>query len=183
MRTLIAYASTLGSTREIAEVMAVALSEAGPDVDLRAVDDVGSLAGYQAVVLGSPVYNGQWLPEVHDFGKEHRKDLAGRAVWLFSVGAVGATSSAYGPRSSATLRRLRREPTTVLELRQNFEPRGHHAFAGVLDRKDWGRVSSLTFRLFGGHWGDHRDWEDIRAWATSIGTDLAATPPSSSTGD
>ncbi|HEY6533328.1 MAG TPA: flavodoxin domain-containing protein [Acidimicrobiales bacterium] len=180
MRALVAYGSANGSTKEIAEVLAVSIAESGPDVDLRSVEDVATLAGYDAVVLGSPVHNGAWLPEVHEFCRDQRLPLRQRRVWLFSVGAVGATTSAYGPRSSSVLRKLRREPRSVLELRRNLEPQDHHAFAGVLDADRWGRMASLNFRLLGGTWGDHRDWDDVRRWGATIGT--ALSQPGSSTG-
>jgi menaquinone-dependent protoporphyrinogen oxidase len=172
MRALVAYASANGSTREIAEVIAAALAEAGPDVDLRSVEDVATLSGYGAVVVGSPIIDTAWLPEARSFLKDHRTELTPLSVWLFSVCAVGATTGAYGRRSNALLRRMRREPRAIIEARQTIEPRDHHAFAGVLDPDAWSRMSSRTFRLMGGTWGDHRDWDDIRAWAATIGTQL-----------
>jgi menaquinone-dependent protoporphyrinogen oxidase len=177
MRALVAYGSANGSTKEIAEVLAASIAESGPDVDFRSVEDVATLSGYQAVVLGSAIHNGRWLPEVHEFCRDQRLSLRHRDVWLFSVGAVGATTSAYGRRSSGFLRRMRREPSTVLELRRNFEPRDHRTFAGVLDAEQWGRLASLNFRLLGGTWGDHRDWDDVRGWAASIGAALQQPGP------
>jgi menaquinone-dependent protoporphyrinogen oxidase len=174
MRVLVTYASANGSTREIAEVLAVALSEAGPDVDLRAVEDVASLSGYDAVVIGSPLIDTAWLPPVRQFMKDHQAALTPIPVWLFTVGAVGATSGAYGPRSNALLRKMRRDPRAIIEANQTIEPREHHAFAGVLVEEDWTKLSTRLFRLMGGSWGDHRDWDDVRAWATSIGRQLTA---------
>jgi menaquinone-dependent protoporphyrinogen oxidase len=172
MRALIAYATANGSTRAIAEALAVSLAESGPDVDLREVSDVASLNGYDAVVLGSPLHDGAWLPEARSFLKDNRAALSKRPLWLFSVGAVGATSSAYGKRSSAVMRKMRRDPRAIIEAKSELDPKGHHVFAGVLEQESWSRMSSRTFKLFGGTWGDHRDWEDIRAWASAIGREL-----------
>src|SRR5690606_13784617 len=67
MRVLIAVASRHGSTYEIAEVIAAEVRAAGDVVDLRAAEDVDSLESYDAVVLGSAVYMGKWLPEARQF--------------------------------------------------------------------------------------------------------------------
>jgi menaquinone-dependent protoporphyrinogen oxidase len=54
-RILVAYASRAGSTAEVAEVIGRVLREGGPEVDVCPVGDVHSLAGYDALVLGSAI--------------------------------------------------------------------------------------------------------------------------------
>jgi menaquinone-dependent protoporphyrinogen oxidase len=54
-RILVAYASRAGSTAEVAEVIGRVLREGGPEVDVCPVGAVHSLAGYDALVLGSAI--------------------------------------------------------------------------------------------------------------------------------
>ena len=55
---LVAYATAHGSTRGVAERLAAGLGGHGNRVELQPVDRVEALDAYDAVVFGSPVYNG-----------------------------------------------------------------------------------------------------------------------------
>ena len=56
IKILVAYASTHGSTQEVAEVVAETLRGQGLVVDLQPARNVRSLEGYSAVVLGASLY-------------------------------------------------------------------------------------------------------------------------------
>src|SRR5688500_5163106 len=90
MRVLVAGASKHGSTREIAKAIAEELRAAGLDADLRDAGNVTSLAGYDAVVLGSAIYMGRWMPEAKHLVERFQPQLAALPVWLFSSGLLGA---------------------------------------------------------------------------------------------
>ena len=62
-RLLVAYSGEFGTTREIAEVIGQTLRDTSTEVDVRQTIDVRELAPYQAVVVGSAIYNGAWLAE------------------------------------------------------------------------------------------------------------------------
>lgn len=172
MRVLVAYASAYSSTKGIAERIGERLAAAGADVDIRGVDDVEGIEGYDAVVLGSAVHGGAWLPDAAAFAHASAAALAARPVWLFSVSSVGDTSAFFGPRVARFMRRARHETKETGAWRQAFEPRGHRNFAGAIVRSHWGRLANLFFRVFGGSYGDHRDWFDIDAWADGIALKL-----------
>jgi len=57
-RCLVAYATNAGSTAEVAETVAHVLAETGDAVDLRRVEEVGDVAGYDLVVIGAPMILG-----------------------------------------------------------------------------------------------------------------------------
>ncbi len=59
-KILVTYASKYGATAEIAGKIGDVLRQAGLQVDLFSFDGVRDLAPYQAVILGSGVYIGQW---------------------------------------------------------------------------------------------------------------------------
>lgn len=172
MRVLVAYASAYGSTKGIAERIGGRLAVAGADVEIRRIDDVEDIEGYDAVVLGSAVHGGAWLPDAAAFAQASAARLATRPVWLFSVSSVGDSSAFFGPRVARFMRRARHETKETAAWRHAFEPRGHRNFAGAIARSHWGRLAHVFFRLFGGGYGDHRDWHDVEAWADTIAVQL-----------
>src|SRR5688500_16504486 len=88
-RVLVAYASKYGATTEIAEKIGQVLRDAGLNVDVLPAHQVDGLASYQAVVLGSAVYAGQWREEAVTFLKAYEYTLADMPVWFFSSGPTG----------------------------------------------------------------------------------------------
>ena len=90
MFVLVGYASEHGSTREIAERAAGRLGARGHRVELHAMSQIGNLRVYDAAVLGSAIHDGSWLPEATAFMETATGALAGRPVWLFSVGMAAA---------------------------------------------------------------------------------------------
>lgn len=63
MTVLVTYASRHGATTEIAEALGRDLRSHGVDADVRSADEVDGVDGYDAVVLGSAISIGRWLPE------------------------------------------------------------------------------------------------------------------------
>jgi menaquinone-dependent protoporphyrinogen oxidase len=67
MTVLVTAASKHGATLGIAEAIARVLDEHGVSADLVDIDEVSDLGRYEAVVLGSAVYMGQWLKQARRF--------------------------------------------------------------------------------------------------------------------
>jgi menaquinone-dependent protoporphyrinogen oxidase len=63
MTVLVAAASKHGATEEIAERIGAVLAAHGVEVDVKKLQEVSGLAGYEAFVLGSGIYLGKWLKE------------------------------------------------------------------------------------------------------------------------
>lgn len=89
MRVLVTAASKHGATAEIAVAIAQSIEETGHHAVVARPEEVLSIEGYEAVVLGSAVYAGHWLEESRGFVKRHRAALAELPVWLFSSGPIG----------------------------------------------------------------------------------------------
>jgi menaquinone-dependent protoporphyrinogen oxidase len=168
MTVLIGYATAHGSTREVAERIAQRLTERGCRVECRAADQVQGTDGYEAVVLGSAVHGGQWLPAAADLLEREAETLAGRPVWLFSVSSVGEHSSAFSPAVTRRMRSMRTAPAAVAGARESVRPRGHHDFAGVVERSHWGRLGRAFMTVTRARYGDHRNGAEIDAWAGDI---------------
>jgi menaquinone-dependent protoporphyrinogen oxidase len=162
MKVLVAVASRHGSTREIALVIAGELRAAGVELDLREVGTIASLDGYDAAIVGSAVYAGQWLPEARQFVERNRGQLSRIPVWLFSSGPIGADPWPPG------------DPPVVAELRDAIGARGHVVFNGKLDSQNLGFAERLIARIVHAPAGDFRNWEAIGTWARAIGADVAA---------
>jgi menaquinone-dependent protoporphyrinogen oxidase len=166
MRILVTAASRHGSTAEIATELGKILRSDVPhaQVDVAPMSRMGSVDGYDAVVLGSAVYFGRWLDEARSQVGKHLETLRGLPVWLFSSGPVGDPSVPDTESSDA------------IELAAAIGARDHVVFAGSLSREFLGVREKMAVRLVHTAEGDYRDWPAVRAWAGSIAADLTLTP-------
>jgi menaquinone-dependent protoporphyrinogen oxidase len=165
MRVLIGYASRFGSTRDIANRIADAVRADGNDVDLRPADEISDFDHYDAVVFGSGVYDGSWPAEATELMRRQAAVLAGKPMWLFSVGSFGDRHPIVGGL-------IKKEPKEISEFEETLHPRDYRVFAGVIDLDHWPAWGRLLFRALGGHAGDNRQWPDIDAWAAKITQEL-----------
>lgn len=170
MNVLVAYATRLGSTKAIAERIAGRLEAHRLAVVVRPVEAVDTLTPYDAVVIGSAVYGGQWLIEATDFVSDLEAALSARPTWLFSSGPVGRMAASAEPV----------RPAEVLEISAEVRAKGHRTFAGALDRRTVdGSDLGFADRFLAKHFvaeSDYRDWDEIDTWADGIAGDLSATP-------
>jgi menaquinone-dependent protoporphyrinogen oxidase len=163
-RILVTYASRSGSTAGVAQAIGKSLAETGALVDVLPVQKVKDLAPYCAVVAGSAIQGGQWLPEAMQFVQAHRADLASKPFAAFLVCmTLSMQKGDYRQQVAAWL-----SPVRLLAA-----PVSEGLFAGTLDiQKIPSFADRLKFRLSVklGVWseGDHRDWNAIRLWAESL---------------
>ena len=153
-KVLVATASRHGATDEIAHVIGEVLADSGLDVSVQPMREVSELEPYDAYVLGSAIYLGNWLREAVSFVDEHHELLAARPTWLFSSGPVGDALPAdpFDPRG-------------LLELTR---ARDHCLVGGRLDSHALGLRERAVVKLVRAEDGDHREWDTVAAWATAI---------------
>jgi menaquinone-dependent protoporphyrinogen oxidase len=165
-RILVAYASRSGSTAEIAEWIAARLrkQEEPFEVDVAEVSEELDPTEYDALVLGSALYEGRWMRPALRFARRHRQDLENAWVWTFSSGPLDDSASEgeiaiTGSADRASRRLLARD---------------HVTFGGRLapDSRGWLAHSLVE----GGHGGDYRDRDRIDAYADQIAGELAMLP-------
>ncbi|MBJ8347047.1 flavodoxin domain-containing protein [Antrihabitans sp. YC2-6] len=167
---LVTFASAQGSTKEVATFIADRLRTRGFEVDLRPVGEQPDAQPYDAVVIGSAVHNMAWLPGAADYLYRHRYVLAGRAVWLFSVGLSPALQGPIGHLLKQSV------PKQISDLLNVVSARSYTVFAGVYRRADTTRLTRAIYRLIGGRrYGDLRDWRAIERWTDQIAIALGAT--------
>ncbi len=175
MKVLVTAASKHGTTAEIAaeigEALRKALRDTGGEevvVDVRPVEQVGSVEGYDAVVLGSAVYAGHWLKPARELVDRQAQALTARPTWLFSSGPIGDP-----PKPDE-------EPVNATGILEATAAREQRVFAGKLDKQTLGFGEKAIVLALRVPEGDFRDGEAIRAWARGIAGELrretAATP-------
>ena len=84
MNVLVAVASKHGSTTEIGAAIADELRAMGLNAEPRDYDEIANLDHYEAAVLGSAIYMGNWLAEAREFVTRNGTELRAMPVWLFS---------------------------------------------------------------------------------------------------
>ena len=89
MKVLVSAASKYGATSEIAQAVAEVLAGRGLEVTMLPPPEVGAVGEFDAVVLGSAVYMGQWMKPARELAERSAAALAARPVWLFSSVAAG----------------------------------------------------------------------------------------------
>ncbi len=168
MKVLVSAASRHGSTAQIAKAIGDVLGSRGFEVTLAPPEDVSALSEFEAVVLGSAVYMGNWLSPAIDLAHRIGAELAGKPVWLFSSGPVGKPSSKFA-------RQMDFDPIDLQAVQKATGARAHMRFPGKLDRHNLRGLQRVGLTLFRGLEGDFLDWKAIREWAASIADQLAET--------
>jgi menaquinone-dependent protoporphyrinogen oxidase len=161
MTVLVAYASKYGSTQGIAERIAEQLRQLGKEAEARPMDEVSDPGSYEALVIGSAIYYGSWLKEATDWVHRNRAVLAGRPVWLFSVGPLGTD-----------FMDTEQQPKERAEFQQAIAPRDQRTFFGALDPSRLSFAERMLAKALRAPVGDFRDWEAIEAWAANIARHL-----------
>jgi menaquinone-dependent protoporphyrinogen oxidase len=155
-KILVAYASKAGSTSEVAQAIGETLSAKGASVEVLQAKHVKDVTAYQAVIIGSAIRVGQWLPEAVNFVKEHQAELRKRPTAYFLV--------------SGTLKDNTPEVTQKVgaafdPVRGVIEPVSMGLFAGKMDFSKLSFLDRTIAKAVGSVEGDWRNWDAIRAWA------------------
>jgi menaquinone-dependent protoporphyrinogen oxidase len=156
----VAAASKYGATGEIAGAIGEVLTEHGLDATVVPCEQVDTVDGYDAVVLGSAVYAGHWRKPARALVERSGDALAARPVWLFSSGPIGDP-----PKPEE-------DPVDVAEVLAATRAREHRVFAGKLVRKQLSfgdKAIAVALRV---PEGDFRDWAAIKGWAAEIAAAL-----------
>src|SRR3970282_2633114 len=123
-KILVTYASRAGSTGGVAEAIGKTLAESGAQVEVRPMKDVKDLAPYRAVVVGSAIQGGRWLPEAMRFMQTHRAALAQKPFAAFLVCMTMAMKRESWRRAV---------PDWMAPVRALVKPVKEGYFAGALD--------------------------------------------------
>jgi menaquinone-dependent protoporphyrinogen oxidase len=187
-RVLVAYATMAGSTAEVAEAIGETLAKQGYAIELRIIDDVDHLTGYDAIVVGGPMILG-WHRVSRRFLRRNRSVLKTVPFALFAT-AMRLTEDdqsqlpipifideklAKPPQSSSRLSvrdryaQVSNYARPMLRASRPAKPASIAFFGGRLyfGRLKWWAVL-FALLIVRGQAGDKRNWEAIRAWARGL---------------
>jgi len=158
-KVLVAYASRAGSTSEIAEAIGKQLANAGASVDVLNVKSVKDISGYSAVVVGSAIRIGSWVPEAMLFVENNAAALTALPTAFFTV-CLSITDK--DPTKQAEVTTYMDKPKAVLT------PTVEATFAGVMDPDKIKWIERQLMKAMKTEVGDFRDWEVINNWAKGL---------------
>lgn len=186
MRILVAYASLHGQTRRIAEAMAQRMRERGHVPELLGLGLFGApprLAGYDAVVLGSPVHGMRHAVRAQRFAAQRRAELAELPAAFFSV-SLAASSQDERLRSAAE------QAVDRFVNATGWRPTLRACFAGALRYPLYGTLARLFIRgILSARGGEkdtsrnyeYTDWSQVEAFTDAL-LAAAAAPRKERTG-
>jgi menaquinone-dependent protoporphyrinogen oxidase len=188
-KVLIVYSTNSGSTGEVADAVAEELKQNGHTAEVKKIQDVTSVDGYDAVVVGAPMIFG-WHQTARSFIHKFQSALAQKKVAYFACSMrLTEVPGESIPPLSLTL-----DPTLVakpvkpgsLNLKERFTTVGYYLNPMV---KNAPAIKPVSVALFNGKlemfrlkwWqaafvmvvvqatpGDYRDWDFIKSWSKSI---------------
>ena len=158
-RILVAYISKKGSTAEIARAIGKELQAAGHTADVVEIAKVASPQGYNAVVIGGPMYMGRIDGSIGKFVKRNEQDLARVPVAGFVVCLSAAVKDQEGIAWAEKALHAALAP---------LQPVAETVFAGRLDPEKLSWFQRWITRKVKSPVGDFRDWALIAAWAREL---------------
>jgi menaquinone-dependent protoporphyrinogen oxidase len=158
-KVLIAYASKCGSTGEIARALAAELTKRGKSVDVQLANKVNALDGYGAVIVGSAIRMGSWLPEAVQFVERNAAALKQLPTAFFTTHMLNADDSAESRAARAAyLDSVHKFMTAQSEV----------FFTGKLEMAKMSWFDRFISQAMKAKDEDKRDWGAIRAWAQTL---------------
>ncbi|MBK8027727.1 MAG: flavodoxin domain-containing protein [Chloroflexi bacterium] len=164
---LVTYASSYGSTREVAEAVAETLRACGFTVDSLPVKQVRDIDRYNGIVLGAPLYMFHWHKQATGFLARNRQALSNHPAAVFALGPITPGNEAKEfPEARAMLdKELAKFPW--------FHPITVEMFGGKIDPTHLRFPFSMFMKEVPA--ADLRDWDAIRRWAADLPPQMITT--------
>jgi len=162
-RVLVAYATRHSATTGVAENISDVLCGLNHKVDLRYVENVSSIENYDAVIVGSAIYEFNWLPVATDFIERFRLPLSSMPVaYFFGCAALKEDTE---ENQEAVLIFI----NPVLTRYPDIVPVDIGRFGGAVDFSRLDDFETAVINFIGVTENeDWRDWVKIAAWAEKV---------------
>lgn len=162
-KILVTYATKTGSTVGVADAIGKKLAENGDIVDVKPVKDVKDLSGYRAVVIGSAINGGQWLPEAVKFVQDHAVELKKMPTAMFMVCLMALKEDEQSKAFVAEF---------LKDVRALVKPVSEGRFTGAYLPAKYDLFTRIGMVFFAGYLkikpGDFRNWTAINDWAGQL---------------
>jgi menaquinone-dependent protoporphyrinogen oxidase len=172
MNVLVTYASRCGSTAGVAERIGQTLYTSGHSSQVLPVGDAKDLDSYDAVILGSAIRTGKWLPEAVDFVGTYRDSLSQKPVAYFNTCITACRPTEENLTKAGSFM----DP--LMERFPEVQPVSRGVFAGVLDYAKLSGPMRMVMKWKmngqGIQEGDYRDWNAIETWGNLVSGMLTA---------
>ena len=153
-KVLITYGTAAGSTAEVAKAVGEEMEKAGAVVDVKPVEEVEDLEGYDAVVVGTAVRAFRILSNTRRFMRKHKRALNQVPAAYFLVCLT------MGEDTPENVKQAIGYAKPMIKIK---EPVDLGLFGGCLKHDALTGVFAKAMKNVPEQ--DHRDWDKIRAWA------------------
>jgi menaquinone-dependent protoporphyrinogen oxidase len=161
-RVLVAYATRFGSTHEVASAIVHELNAAGLQAQSAEAGSALNPEGFDAFVIGSPMYGGKWMSEAAMFTAIMAERIGSKPVALFSMGTLRVNSPDTGHAEHAAFVERINSVASGLNVISDSD------FTGYFERANLPWYLRIIDRFVPNTQGDHRDWNAIKSWARSL---------------
>jgi len=161
---LVTYATTHGSTEEVADAVAKELRSQNLEVELANCKNVRSVDPYEAVLLGVPLYMFRLHGHARRFLARQEDSLKNMPVALFVLGPFHDDEKEWNDARSQLDKELGKYPW--------LKPVSQKLFGGKFDPDNMRMPYKMLPALKKLGEGDIRDWDAIREWANTLPTVL-----------
>jgi menaquinone-dependent protoporphyrinogen oxidase len=164
-KILIAYASKHGATSSISAKIADVLCLEGFQVDLKLARKVKDISEYDAVIIGSPIYIGQWLRGAKQFLNKYQDALADKQLGVF-ITCTYLKDDNDTPERRAHAKELYIDP--IFEDLPDIQPVSFGILSGEFLYRELYPVEFILMKLAKFSEGDFRNEDKISAWALEL---------------
>lgn len=168
-KILIAYVTSSGSTKEIAEVVGEVLRQNGLPVDIHSMRGLKTIEGYGALVLGIPLYMFRWHTDARRFLNRQRKNLSGSLPLALFSGGLFETGDEKDLQED---KEVRAQVEKELARHPWLRPISVEIVGGRFDPEKLAFPWKLMPALRQLPASDLRDWDAIRVWAKDLSQKL-----------
>jgi len=189
MDVLIAFTTNSGSTEEVASVLAEELGKDGSQVSVKRLEEVASIDGFDAVVIGAPMILG-WHRSARKFIRKHQKALSRIPVAYFCTAMSLTVPDGWQHERIPVFAdpALAKPRTHRLSIKENYTHPGNYlkpilkAAPGVTPvsvaffggKLEYFRLKFLqvlfVMVIIGAQPVDLRNWAAIREWGAGLHT-------------
>lgn len=159
-KILVVYATKSGCTTDVAKQIGETLVARGASVDVVPAEKAGSVAGYDAVVVGSGVRMGQWHESARTWVTTNAGALKALPVAFYTCNLTLAQE----PEKTAEVRAY----TDALIEATGIKPIDIGLFAGWNEPKKFSLVERVIMKAMKAPQGDFRDFAAIDSWTGNV---------------